>query len=296
MLRNFSSDAPIEGRSSFAVEMQEMRYVLQDASDKSLVLIDELGKGTEARAGTALAAAMLEELDRIGCSGIFATHLHGLLDLLPPSEDPNIQRETIDTSLIKVNKVKKMRMEVEQVSTEEFSDISGSTLIKKPTWRMVKGESRESLAMEVAREMRLSDEVVERAQQIYEELEGLSVKEGEVSMMQGSSDERTSASAFPSSSASGPSDKAFTPQMERRRAQLKELGELLESTARDILVSSDGGPNKPAERSRVQGPFYVHRNRTPPPHATNTSTVYIAQRTDGYVYVGRWYLFLSPNF
>ncbi|PSC67590.1 mitochondrial-targeted muts 1, partial [Micractinium conductrix] len=47
MLRNFSSDSPLEGRSAFAVEMTEMRYVLDDVTPRSLVLVDELGKGTE---------------------------------------------------------------------------------------------------------------------------------------------------------------------------------------------------------------------------------------------------------
>ena len=45
----------------------------------SLVLVDELGKGTEVHAGTALAAAMLEKLAASGCAGVFATHLHMLL-------------------------------------------------------------------------------------------------------------------------------------------------------------------------------------------------------------------------
>lgn len=42
-------------------------YVLQDVTARTLVLVDELGKGTEARAGTALAGAMLEALDAVGC-------------------------------------------------------------------------------------------------------------------------------------------------------------------------------------------------------------------------------------
>ncbi len=43
------------------------RHVLSDVGGPSLVLVDELGKGTEVRAGAALAGAMLEELARIGC-------------------------------------------------------------------------------------------------------------------------------------------------------------------------------------------------------------------------------------
>lgn len=47
--------------------------MLEDAGPDSLVLLDELGKGTEMRAGTALGAALLEHLARTGARGIFAT-------------------------------------------------------------------------------------------------------------------------------------------------------------------------------------------------------------------------------
>lgn len=53
---------------------------MDDVTCASLVLVDELGKGTEHSAGAALAGAMLERLDEVGCRGIFATHLHNLLD------------------------------------------------------------------------------------------------------------------------------------------------------------------------------------------------------------------------
>lgn len=46
---------------------------MDDVTEDSLVLVDELGKGTEVRAGAAIAGAMLEKLDSIGCRGIFAT-------------------------------------------------------------------------------------------------------------------------------------------------------------------------------------------------------------------------------
>ncbi len=50
-----------------------LRYVLEDAGPDALVLLDELGKGTEVRAGAALAAAFLERLCTLRCKGIFAT-------------------------------------------------------------------------------------------------------------------------------------------------------------------------------------------------------------------------------
>lgn len=49
------------------------RYVLEDAGPDALVLVDELGKGTEVRAGTSLAASFLEHLSALRCRGIFAT-------------------------------------------------------------------------------------------------------------------------------------------------------------------------------------------------------------------------------
>jgi MutS domain V len=47
--------------------IETSRYVLEDATADSLVLVDELGKGTEVRAGAAIAAAVLEALDAAGC-------------------------------------------------------------------------------------------------------------------------------------------------------------------------------------------------------------------------------------
>ena len=54
---------------------------MDDVTEDSLVLVDELGKGTEVRAGAAIAGAMLERLDAIRCRGIFATSVHATLGL-----------------------------------------------------------------------------------------------------------------------------------------------------------------------------------------------------------------------
>lgn len=81
ILRTFASDSPIEGRSGFATEMREMCYVLDDVSPRSLVLVDELGKGSEVQAGTAIAGAVFESICDKECFGIFATHLHFLFQL-----------------------------------------------------------------------------------------------------------------------------------------------------------------------------------------------------------------------
>ena len=68
MLSNYSFMYGISGITSLFA-----RYVLEGAGPDALVLVDELGKGTEARVGTALAAALLEHLARTNTRGIFAT-------------------------------------------------------------------------------------------------------------------------------------------------------------------------------------------------------------------------------
>nr|BCL66167.1 hypothetical protein [Volvox reticuliferus]BCL66235.1 hypothetical protein [Volvox reticuliferus] len=86
-LRNFSGDSPLEGKSAFAVEMEDTAHTLDVAASagrRCLVLLDELGKGTEVVAGSALAAAVVEALVRTGSAAVFATHLHDLVFLLQP--------------------------------------------------------------------------------------------------------------------------------------------------------------------------------------------------------------------
>ncbi len=75
------------GLSSFAVEMTEMRDILKAADQRTLVLGDELCAGTESVSAKALVAAGIEWLSQRGSSYVFATHLHGLTDVLPNPAD-----------------------------------------------------------------------------------------------------------------------------------------------------------------------------------------------------------------
>lgn len=77
--RIWSHDNVWAGLSSFAVEVGELRDILNLATDKSLVLGDEVCSGTESSSATALVASTLEHLDSLGAHFIFATHLHDLL-------------------------------------------------------------------------------------------------------------------------------------------------------------------------------------------------------------------------
>ncbi|MEP6755204.1 MAG: DNA mismatch repair protein MutS, partial [Chthonomonadales bacterium] len=136
------------GQSTFMVEMNETANILNNATRRSLVILDEIGRGTSTYDGLSIAWAVAEYLLAVGCKTLFATHYHYLNDL-----------EKVQTG------VKNYRMSVRE---------QGDKII----WlhRLTPGGTDKSYGIQVARMAGVPTEVVNRAKEILKTLENAAKK------------------------------------------------------------------------------------------------------------------------
>ena len=85
-----ASDSILQGKSTFMVESEETASILQTSTPRSLVILDELGRGTSTFDGYSIAAAVFGHLVQKGCRMLFATHYHPLTDEFS-QEAPGVQ-------------------------------------------------------------------------------------------------------------------------------------------------------------------------------------------------------------
>jgi DNA mismatch repair protein MutS len=139
-----ATDNLVRGESTFMIEMNETAKILNCATDRSLVVIDEMGRGTSTFDGISIAWAVAEYLhDHIGAKTLFATHYHELTELATP-----------------LKRAKNLN-----VAVREWA---GKVIF---LYRVVEGGADHSYGVQVARLAGLPQRVLDEARSILESLE-----------------------------------------------------------------------------------------------------------------------------
>lgn len=139
-----SGDNLAEGKSTFLVEMEETATICTQATDKSLVILDEVGRGTSTFDGLAIAQAVLEHIQtQIGARCLFATHYHELTAL-----------EKTDTGIASYYAASK--------KTDK-----GIVFL----YKIIRGIADGSFGIEVGKLAQLPPSIISRAQQILTDLQ-----------------------------------------------------------------------------------------------------------------------------
>ena len=140
-----ASDDLASGQSTFMVEMNEVANILRNATSKSLLILDEIGRGTSTFDGLSIAWAVVEHISNpklLGAKTLFATHYHELTEL-------EGKLDSVNNYFIAVK--------------EKGDDI---VFLRK----IVKGGADRSYGIQVAKLAGLPDSVIERAKEIAEQL------------------------------------------------------------------------------------------------------------------------------
>lgn len=139
-----ANDDLSRGQSTFMVEMNETANILNNATERSLVILDEIGRGTSTFDGLSIAWSVAEYLhDKISCRALFATHYHELTDL-----------ERTRAGVQNLN-----------VAVREWND--QIIFLRK----ILPGRADQSYGIQVARLAGLPDSIISRAKEILENLE-----------------------------------------------------------------------------------------------------------------------------
>lgn len=151
-----ASDDITLGQSTFMVEMVEVATILNNATDKSLLILDEIGRGTSTIDGLSIAWAVIEEISRnIGAKTLFATHFHELSEL-----------EGV------LDGVKNYQILIKEI---------GGTIVF--LHKIVRGSASKSFGIEVAELAGIPKNVVTRAKTIMRQLEEIDINRDTNSIM-----------------------------------------------------------------------------------------------------------------
>lgn len=144
-----AADDLVSGQSTFMVEMLEANHALENATKDSLIIFDEIGRGTSTYDGMALANAIIEYIHHsLGAMTMFSTHYHELTDLdqsLAHLKNISVRAEEYENEIIFLHKIEE-------------------------------GKANESYGIHVAKLANMPDTLIERAQNILSTLEAAATK------------------------------------------------------------------------------------------------------------------------
>lgn len=142
--RILSNDNLFQGHSTFTAEICELRRIIDNANNKSLILGDEICSGTEINSAISIFVAALERLHANDCSFIFATHLHMVSEY---------------KEITTLERLQKKHM------TVEYNPASGKLIYDR---KLRNGCGSDMYGLEVCKSMSLPDDFMERCYQIRE--------------------------------------------------------------------------------------------------------------------------------
>lgn len=260
MLHMKSYDSPVDGKSSFQIEMSEIRSLITGATSRSLVLIDEICRGTETAKGTCIAGSVIETLDEIGCLGIVSTHLHGIFDLP-----------------LKIKKTVYKAMGAEYVDGQPI-----------PTWKLIDGICKESLAFETAQREGIPEILIQRAEELYNSAYGNQIPRKIDQIRPLCSDIDLNSTDNSSDQLNGTRQIALdssTKLMHRMGISSKKLEDAICLICEKKLIELYKMKN-PSEMPMVNCVLIAAREQ-PAPSTIGASSVYIMLRPDKKLYVGQ---------
>jgi DNA mismatch repair protein MSH6 len=168
-----ASDNILEGQSTFFVELSETSTILHEATPSSLVILDELGRGTSTFDGVAIAHSVVQKLaEDLGCRTMFATHYHSLVDEF--GAHPNVALANMACKVMD-------KAEDDALREAKAADGVGSANDAGPDanvmflYKLVGGACTKSYGLNVARLARLPEPVLAKANAKSKEFESTMV-------------------------------------------------------------------------------------------------------------------------
>ena len=244
--------------------MSELRSIIAGTTKRSLVLVDEICRGTETAKGTCIAGSIIETLDKVGCLGIVSTHLHGIFTL--PLNLKNTVHKAMGTMCI-----------------------DGQT---KPTWKLLDGICKESLAFETARREGIPDTIIKRAEDLHLSMHARELLSAE------NFPNQEEFSTFMNFNSNGTHlhSKRFISGASHERMALANQMEVLHQEVESAITMICQEKIKELRRKKNVSELtdikcvLIGAREKPPPSTIGSSSVYVMLRPDKKLYVGEVYL------